>query len=66
MAHILTQCIREFQGYSPDEIVPLIEGNPEISGDPVTIMPSIRGSNTEDSVPGEGKITHDKRDDGEE
>ncbi len=61
LAHILTQCIQEFQGYSPDEVVPLIEGNPEISGDPVTIMPSIRGSNTEDSVPGEGKITYDIR-----
>lgn len=66
LAHILAGTVKEFQGMEPEEIVPFIEGEPEIGTVPVepglTNNPSkIQGSNIEDSVVNEGVVTFDVR-----
>lgn len=65
LAHILAGVVTEFNGMQPEEIVPLIEGQPDIENISVlpgeTSMPSITGCNTEDAVPNEGKVTFDIR-----
>lgn len=63
LAHILAGCVEEFAGKTPEEILPFIEGEPEIGNIPVapgeSNSPHIRGMNTEDSVPYEGVVTYD-------
>ncbi len=64
LAWIMRECLEEYRGLSVEEIEACIEGTPEISSVPV--MPGetntrIRGSNTEDAVPGEGTVYYDIR-----
>ena len=65
LAHILASVVTEFNGMTPEEIIPFIEGQPDIENISVipgeTNMPSITGDNTEDIVPNEGKVTFDIR-----
>ena len=65
LAHILASVVTEFNGMTPEEIIPLIEGQPDIENVSIipgeTSMPSIIGDNTEDIVPNEGKVTFDIR-----
>lgn len=68
LAHILTGVVPEYQGMEPEQVVPLIEKEPEISEVPVLPgqtnrggMPAITGMNTEDRVPNEGTVTYDIR-----
>ena len=65
LAHILASVVTEFSGMTPEEIIPLIEGQPDIENISVipgeTNMPSIIGNNTEDIVPNEGKVSFDIR-----
>ena len=66
-AHILARCVSEYKGMKPEDIVPLIEGQPEISTvhlypgetNKRTQNPEITGMNTEDSVPNEKKVVYD-------
>ncbi len=65
LAHILASVVTEFNGMTPKDIIPLIEGQPDIENVSIipgeTSMPSIIGDNTEDIVPNEGKVTFDIR-----
>ena len=65
LVHILASVVTEFNGMTPEEIIPLIEGQPDIENVSIipgeTSMPSIIGDNTEDIVPNEGKVTFDIR-----
>ena len=65
LAHILASVVTEFNGMTPEEIIPLIEGQPDIENVSIipgeTSMPSIIGDNTEEIVPNEGKVTFDIR-----
>lgn len=65
LAHILGYAVPEFEGMKPSEIVPLIEGIPEIGNTSVypgeSNMPVIMGNSQEDVVPHEGKVTFDIR-----
>lgn len=65
LAHILASVVTEFNGMTPEEIIPLIEGQPDIENVSIipgeTSMPSIIGDNTEDIVPNDGKVTFDIR-----
>lgn len=65
LAHILAGCVDEFSGKIPDEIIPLIEGEPEIGTVPIgpgeSNSPHIRGMNAEDAIPYEGVVTYDIR-----
>ena len=71
LAYILKYCVGEFSGMEIEDIVPCIEGNPEISKikvDPsLTSMnefydvKSINGLNTEDASKEEGKVYFDIR-----
>lgn len=75
LAHILVNAVPEFTGLDPEEVVELIEGEPEISSVPVypgeTNNPKIRkvewevpvitGSNIESKIPYEGTVTYDVR-----
>lgn len=65
LAHILASVVTEFNGMTPEDIIPLIEGQPDIENVSIipgeTSMPSIIGDNTEDIVPNEGKVTFDIR-----
>lgn len=64
LAHILAGAVQEFKEMTPEQITSYIEGGPQI--DSVLMEPGltnkgdrISGSNTEDTVPGEGSITYD-------
>ena len=75
LAHILVNAVSEFAGMEPEEVVFLIENEPEVSAVPVnpgearkesenrkesgSRMPAIGGRNTESQIPYEGKITYD-------
>ena len=68
LAHILTGVVPEYYGMEPEQVVPLIENEPEISEVPVLPgetkqagMSAITGMNTEDRIPNEGTITYDIR-----
>ena len=66
LAHILAGTVEEFRKMKPEEIVPYIEGEPEIGSVPVEAgltnsISKIKGNNTEDSVVNEGVITFDVR-----
>ncbi len=61
LAHILAGVVEEFEGWEIHEIIPCIDGEPEISKMPVDVVPCIVGSNTEDTTIDEGKITYDIR-----
>ena len=65
--------VSEFAGMEPEDVVPLIEHEPEISAVPVNpgekkqraekeagdLMPANIGRNTESQIPYEGKVTYD-------
>lgn len=68
LAHILIGVAPEFRNLSPDQVVPLIEGEPKVSHIPVNpgetnaetaVMPVIAGMNTENTVSKEGTILYD-------
>ena len=61
LAHILAGVVEEFEGWEIEEIIPCIDGEPMIGRVPVDSTPCISGSNTEDIVINEGKITYDIR-----
>lgn len=72
LAHILSSCVSEFKGVSPEEIADLIEEEPKVSEISILpgesnwqgnsgVKPVITGENTESSVPYEGMITYDIR-----
>lgn len=61
LAHILAGVVEEFEGWDIHEIIPCIEGEPQISKVTVDVVPCICGSNTEDTIINEGKITYDIR-----
>lgn len=54
LAHILSGTVPEFAGMPPEQIVPLIEGEPDTGKIPVypgeTNLPGIVGISTEDAV----------------
>ena len=64
LAWILKYTVKEFKQYSIKQIIPCIEGVPEIGT--CKVRPGhdsevIDGMNTEDAVPGEGRVTYDIR-----
>ena len=64
LAHILLGTVPEFAGMEPEEIVPLIEGEPDIEETSAypeeTNMGEITGLRNEDAVPNEGnKMRYD-------
>ena len=69
LAHILVNTIDEFQGMNPEDVVPLIEGEPYISKVPVepgltnqvveTVGSRIIGFNTENVEKNEGLVRFD-------
>lgn len=62
LAWIMQYTIKEFSGYSIEEIRECIEGEPEIATrrvSPGHTPEEIVGMHTEDAVPGEGTITYD-------
>jgi len=64
LAWIMRSGIREFEGYSIEEIRECIEGEPAVSNKrvlPGLTPEQITGIGTEDSEPGEGTITYDIR-----
>ena len=61
LAHILAGVVEEFEGWEIEEIIPCIDGEPMIGRVLVDSTPCISGSNTEDIVINEGKITYDIR-----
>ena len=65
LAHILSGSVPEFRNVAPEDIIPLIEGTPQVSEVPVfpggTINPKVTGLSNEDSTPNEGKVTYDVR-----
>lgn len=65
LAHLLLYTVPEYKGMAPDEVLLLIDGEPQISKVAVnpgeTNVPEITGDNTENTVPGEGSVTFDIR-----
>ena len=65
LAHILVNVAKEFKGMKPEDMVGMIEGEPQIACVPVnpgeTNNPRIKGSETVDTVPYEGMIQFDIR-----
>lgn len=65
LAHLLHYTLPEYRGMTPDEVLLLIDGDPQISKISVnpgeTNVPEITGDNTENTVPGEGSVTFDIR-----
>ncbi|MDE5779659.1 MAG: Rpn family recombination-promoting nuclease/putative transposase [Lachnospiraceae bacterium] len=65
LAHILIHTVEYYIGMPPEAVVSLIEGTPQVSEVPLlpgeTNMPDIIGSNTEDAIPYEGRVTFDIR-----
>ena len=64
LAHILAGAVKEFFQMKPEEIIPYIEGEPEIgkiSLEPglTNISSKIHGNNTVDIIPNEGYIYYD-------
>lgn len=67
LARIVNETVKEFQGYTIEEIMEGIEEEPEISVKEVypgkryrrKDPGAIHGMNTESNIPGEGKITYD-------
>lgn len=65
LAHILVNVAKEFKGMKPEDVVGMIEGEPQIACVPVnpgeTNNPRIKGRETVDTVPYEGMIQFDIR-----
>ncbi len=64
LAWIMKFSVKEFSGYSVQDIREYIEGEPEVATHKVLpghTPEAITGMNTVDSVPGEGTITYDIR-----
>lgn len=65
LAWIIKRTVREFDGMTVQEIIPYIEGTPEISTIHVnpgrTDAEKITGITTEDKIPGEGEVYYDIR-----
>lgn len=71
LAHILVHVISEFKGMNPENVVQLIEGEPEVASVPVNpgetnknrnrVMPVITGSSLESKIAEEGTVTYDVR-----
>ena len=66
LAHIMAETVEEFRGMKPEEIVPYIEGEPEVGVVPVEPgltngAARIQGSGMEDVVANEGIVTFDIR-----
>ena len=64
LAWILKYAVYEFQNETVDDIIKLIEGDPEISAIPIhpgSNVQKIAGMATEDAIPNEGKICFDIR-----
>lgn len=65
LAHILGYAVPEFEGMSPNAIVPLIEGTPEVGTTPVypgeSNLPVITGNSQENAIPYEGRVSFDIR-----
>lgn len=64
LAWILKYSVEELKDYSIEEIKECIEDAPEVGSHPVvpeSKKEKIDGMNTEDNVPGEGKVTYDIR-----
>ena len=66
LAHIMAETVEEFRGMKPEEIVPYIEGEPEVGVVPVEPgltngATRIQGSGTEDVIANEGIVTFDIR-----
>ena len=66
LAHIMAETVEEFRGMKPEEIVPYIEGEPEVGVVPVEPgltngSTRIQGSGMEDVVANEGLVTFDIR-----
>lgn len=65
LAYITSKTIRKLNGFSPKEIIPMINGEPEVGtvsvGEGETNAPRITGYQTEDAVPYEGIVTFDIR-----
>lgn len=67
LAWIMKSCLSEYRDYSVEEIAGnYIEGNPEISKtalhrDEMSVIPMIKGENTEDTSINEGIVTYDIR-----
>ena len=70
LARILARTVKEFEGMSVEEIIPCIEGTPEISSIPVDTGKTndkelhakrITGLSNEDAVPDEGAVYYDIR-----
>lgn len=64
LAYILAGAVKEFFSMKPEEIIPYIEGEPEVGtvfAEPglTNISSKIHGSNTVDTVPNEGYIIYD-------
>jgi len=65
LATILRWCVPEFRGMEKNEIIPYIEGEPQVEtvrvepGMTNTDLQGINGINTEDIVPNEGRIFYD-------
>lgn len=62
LAHTLVHTVPEFRGMEPRNIVPLIEGEPQVEASAYpgeSNMPEVTGDNTENSVPYEGKVMYD-------
>lgn len=64
LAHILAGTVKELKGKTPEEILPYIEGDVQV--DSAFVEPGlsngkvrIQGSNTQDTIPGEGSVTYD-------
>ena len=63
LAYILKYATEEFRNMPVRDIIPCIEGTPEVGRVPIspglTNAPKITGDNTEDNIPNEGYITFD-------
>lgn len=65
LANILVYAVPEFRGMTVEKVLPLIDGKPQVAE--VFVAPgesnasAITGENTEDGVPGEGKVVYDIR-----
>jgi len=63
LAYILKYVTDEFKDMTIQEIIPCIEGTPSVGTEYVdpgqTNIPKITGSDTEDNIPGEGRVTFD-------
>ena len=64
LAWILKYTVKEFKDFSIEQIIDCIDGKPEVGARyvrPGHYTKAIDGINTEDSVPGEGKVVYDIR-----